>query len=252
MLPCVAQAQVPVPATSGVSTADSLNLSLEEAIARAAQTSEEVRLAQSQTDLAEAQIRATRSQALPQISGNVGYTRTLASAFDTGGGGFTLPDSLQFNPNPNASIEERIRYLEQHTPTAGLGSLGQLFGDLPFGQANAYSFSVAGSQLLYSGGRTGAALRIARHFREASQFNLREQLADVELQVRSAYYQAQFAQQLITISEAAIERAQRFLEEEQLRLRAGRASDLDVLRAEVELENLRPQLVQARNTADLS
>lgn len=98
----------------------------------------------------------------------------------------------------------------------------------------------------------GAAIRIAGFFEDAAVFNLREELADVELDVRTAYYQAKFAQELITISRAAIMRAERFLEEEQLRLRAGQASELDVLRADVELENLRPQLVEATNTAELA
>ena len=228
---------------------DSLDLSLDAAIGRAARESEEVRLAQSQIDLAEAQIRAARAQALPQLNGSAGYTRTLASAFDTGGGGFEGPI---FSPDTTASLEQRIRYLEQNAPLAGLSGLGMLFSDLPFGQENAYTFGLSGSQLLYSGGRTGAALRIARSVAEASRQNLREELAEIELQIRSAYYRALFAGELTTIARAGIERAQRFLEEEQLRRRAGRASDLDVLRAEVELENLRPQLVEAANTAQLA
>src|SRR5690606_1848019 len=51
---------------------------------------------------------------------------------------------------------------------------------------------------------------------------------------------------------AAVEQAEAFLEEERLRHRAGRASDLDVMRAEVAAENLRPSLVQARNAAELA
>src|SRR5690606_16642779 len=178
-------------------------------------------LARSQVGPAGAPVREARAAALPQINGNAGYPRTLASAFDTGGGGFTLPDSLRFDPNPDAPIEERIRYLEQRTPLAGLGALGQLFSDLPFGQENAYTFALSGSQLLYSGGRVGAALRIARNVEEAARYNLREEVAAIELDVRSAYSQALFAQELVGISEAALERARRFLEEEQLRLRAG-------------------------------
>src|SRR5690606_2292161 len=99
--------------------------------------SEEVRLAQAQVSLADAQVGSARAEALPQISGVVGYTKTLASAFDTGGGGFTLPDSLRFDPNPSLPLAERVKYLEDRVPTAALGGLGQLFEDLPFGQENA-------------------------------------------------------------------------------------------------------------------
>src|SRR5690606_26976050 len=48
-----------------------VTLSLEEAIARATEESEEVGLARSRVSLADAQVGAARSQALPQISGSM-------------------------------------------------------------------------------------------------------------------------------------------------------------------------------------
>src|SRR5690606_33101359 len=52
--------------------------------------------------------------------------------------------------------------------------------------------------------------------------------------------------------EAAVAQARGFLADEQLRETAGTASELEVLRAEVELANLEPQLIAARNNADLA
>lgn len=230
---------------------DTLALTLEEAIRRAGELSEEVRLARSQVQLADAQIREVRAGVLPQISANLGFTKTFASQFDTGGG-FTLPDSLRFEPDSTASIHERLRYLEQRTPAAGLAGLGSMFGNLPFGRENAYTATINGSQLLYSGGRVGAALNIAEQYREAANFQLSEQLADIELSVRTAYHRAQLASELVEISEAALAQAEKFLEQERLREQSGSSSELDVLRAEVATANLRPQLVQARNAAALA
>jgi outer membrane protein TolC len=238
-------AQTPVPAS------DSIALSLQEALQRAYSQSEEIRLAQNQVELADAEVRSVRAGALPQINANIGYTRTFESQF-SGGGSFELPDSLRFEPDSTASIEERLRYLEENAPIAGLGGLGLLFGNLPFGQENAYSATIGGSQLLFSGGRTGAAMQVARIFRETARLNLREQQADIELQVRTAYYRALFAQELERIAQAAVEQAERFLEQERLRERTGVASELEVLRAEVALANLRPQLVSGRNAAELA
>lgn len=231
--------------------ADSVDLSLDRAVSLAVNESEEVRLATAQVALADAQVRAVRSQALPQVNLQLGYTKTLASAFDTDEG-FTLPDSLQFRPDSTASLEERVSYLERATPLAGLSGLGALFGNLPFGQENAYSASLSGSQVLYSGGRVGAALDVARSFRSVARLGLAEERAEIELQVRRAYWQARLAQELEAISAEALAQAERFLAEEQLRLRAGRASELEVMRAEVSRDNLRPQLVQARNAAELA
>ncbi|HEX6557913.1 MAG TPA: TolC family protein, partial [Longimicrobiales bacterium] len=211
--------------------ADTLSLSLEQALERATERSEEVQLARSQLDFAHAQIHDVRSGALPQINASLGYTRTFASQFNTGG--FTLPDSLKFEPDSMAPVDQRLRYLEDKAPIAGLGGLGSLFGDLPFGRENAYAASFTGSQLLFSGGRVGAALEGARNFREAAEFQLQEQLADVELAVRTAYYRALLAGELERIAEAAVAQADDFLAQERLRERSGSASELDVMRAEV-------------------
>ena len=238
VVPRVAAAQTP---------ADTLALSLEQARARATGQSEEIRLALSQVDIAKAQIRDVRAGALPQINANLGYTRTFASQFE---GGFELPDSLQFEPDSLAPINQRVQYLEDKAVNAGLEGLGLLFGNLPFGQENAYATTISGSQLLYSGGRTGAALELARNFREAAELQLQEETADIDLAVRTAYYRALFALELESIAAAAVVQAEQFLDQERLRESTGAASELDVLRAEVALANLKPHAVQARNAAE--
>jgi outer membrane protein len=256
LVPASAFAQTPQPAPSGrddraAVSRDTVRLALTDAIARAVGQSEEVRLARSQVDLADAQVTAARSAALPQIDGNLSYTRTFDSPFNTGTG-FTLPDSLKFEPDPTLPLEERVRYLEDRAPSAGLGGLGALFGNLPFGQANSYVLSGSVSQPVYSGGRVGAGLAIAREYLDASRLGFTESLADIELEVQNAYYRALLAAELEAISRAAVAQAESFLKQERLRLEAGEASDLDAMRAEVSLENLRPQLVEAQNSAALA
>ena len=243
-----ALAQAPQPA---IATRDSVELSLEQAVQRATTQSQEVRLARSQVEFAESQVRATRSGLFPQLTGHLGYTRTFESAF-SGGGGFTLPDSLRFEPDTTASIEERVRYLERRAPSAGLAGLGALFGNLPFGQPNTYTAGVNGTQALWSGGRLGAGLRIADQFLRAARLELEEQNAEIELQVRSAYYRARLAHELATISQAAVDQANRFLAVERLKRDAGTSSELDVLRAEVSLANLQPSLIDASNAAEVA
>lgn len=240
-----------VPAAAAQAPSDSVAMTLDAALARSTGESEEVRLARSQVAYARSQVRAARSAALPQLDGTLAYTRTFASPF-SGGGAMELPDSLRFEPDPTAPLEERVRYLEDKVPAAALGTLGALFGNLPFGRPNTYIASIGGSQTLWSGGRVGAALRIANEFQAAAELQLAEQVADIELQTRTAYFNALLAQEMENIANAAVVQAQSFLREEELRRRAGTSSDLDVLRAEVALENLRPQLISARNAAELA
>ncbi|HEX6068274.1 MAG TPA: TolC family protein [Longimicrobiaceae bacterium] len=234
-----------------VAPTDTVELSLPEALNRGLDESEEIRLARSQVVLAGAQVSSARSAVLPQVNGNFGYTRTLASVF-SGAAAPAIPDSLRFDPDPSLPLEERVEYLEDRTPIAALGALGGLFSDLPFGREHAYTASLSGSQLLFSGGRAGAALNIARDFRAAAEAGLSQQEAQIQLQIRSAYYQALLAQEMATIAEAALEQAEAFYRQEQLRLRAGQASELEAMRAEVARDNLQPQVVQGRNAADLA
>ena len=232
------------------SVTDTTAVSLESAIEIAVGRSEEVRLAQSQVRLAEAQVGSARSAALPQLDARVAYTKTFASPFQ--GGGFTLPDSLRFEPDTTAPLADRVRYLERNAPLAGLGGLGSLFGDLPFGQENAYTAVLTGTQPIYAGGSVGAGLRIAREYLEATRLNLQEQTAEIELQVRAAYYRARLATELVGISQAALDQARKFLQSERLRQQAGTGSELDVLRAQVSVANLEPQLIDAANAADIA
>lgn len=231
---------------------DTLALSLDDALGRAFGKSEEVRLARSQVELAETQVTSARSAALPQISGSLNYTRTFQSPYGGSGAGFQIPDSMRFEPDSTASIADRIRYLEQNASNAGLEGLGGLFGNLPFGQEHTYIASVNASQLLYSGGRTGAAMKIAKQYGAQARLGFREQLSEIELNVRTAYYHALLAKELEEIASAAVDQAQRFLDDERLRFQSGSSAELDVLRAEVSLENLRPQLVEARNASELA
>ncbi len=251
----IAQSESPCPTGASCQPArslagDSVALTLEDALARALGQSEEVRLARASVELADAQVTSTRAQALPQLNSSLRYTRTYHSPFQTKG--FTLPDSLKFSPDSTASVLERLAYLEQNAKNAGLSGMSGLFGSLPLGRPNAYVASLNASQVLYSGGRTGAALRIAADYKRAAQSDYVEQVSEIALQVRRAYVRAALAQQLEGIAQAALDQALAFRAQQQLRLDAGSASELDLLRAEVSAENLRPQLVEARNAAEVS
>src|SRR5690606_3993823 len=86
-----------------------VDLSLQEAIARAAGRSEEVELARAAVESAETQITAARSAGLPQLNATTSYARTFVSPF-TRGLEFRLPDEDRFNPDPTAPLEERVTY----------------------------------------------------------------------------------------------------------------------------------------------
>src|SRR5690606_20027913 len=82
--------------------------------------------------------------------------------------------------------------------------------------------------------------------------SLDETRGDIALRVRETYYGALLAQESEEIVEASVALAEEHLARVRLLLETGQASELDALRAEVELANLQPQLVQARNAHELA
>jgi outer membrane protein TolC len=231
-----------------------VELSLDDAVRRAVRGSEEVRLSQADVEAAETRIAAARAARFPQLSASTAYQRTFQSSFS--GFGFGLSAEDRFSPDPSLPLEQRVRYLEQNADKAVLTTLSDLIGNAlqnaGLGSPHVYSVNLNGSQLLFSAGRVGAGIAAATHAREAARLSARESAAQVELDVRTAYYRALLAQELEAIAQAALVQAESFLNQERLRQRSGFRSDLDVLRAEVSLENLRPQLVDARNALELA
>jgi outer membrane protein len=215
---CLALAAAPA---VGQVPGDTVVLTVEEAVALALATSEEVRIARTQRELADAQITQARAGALPQISSAVMYNRTLASIFD----------DLQMVPPPAPGEEP------EENPLAGL----------PFGRPNTWNASLQVSQPIYTGGRVGTALAIARNVRAAADFQIEDAEADIALQVRSTYFQLLLADRMVGIAVEAFELADATLRQVELFWRQGIAAEFDVLRAQVDRDNLEPAIVEAEN-----
>ncbi len=184
-------------------------LTLEQCMARARELNPRVLTARSEMDRTEGIIRETRADALPQLGFQGHYTRVD-------------PDSIETIP-------------------------GEADASFPLGQEEEYEYGFGLRQLVYSGGRVGAALRAATLGRDAAQAGYDEVLANVLLEVRLAFYEI-----LLKKNELDVQRENIRLLEEQLdvarsRFKAGRIPKLDLLRAEVALANGQPTLIKARN-----
>lgn len=203
--------------------ADTLSLTLEAALERALQQSEEIHLARAQVRDAGAQVREAMAGALPQINGSLIYTRQFASIFEGLGG-----------------------------DGGGDSSLTDIFKNSPFGAPNSWNAELRASQLLWSGGKVGAGLRAARAFRQGAEAQQHETEADIAYQVKRAYLQVQYAARVLEVAESGLEEARRELRQVQLYQQAGTRAEYDLLRAQVDAANQEPLVVQARNGHDLA
>jgi HAE1 family hydrophobic/amphiphilic exporter-1 len=103
------------------------------------------------------------------------------------------------------------------------------------------------TQVLFTWGQVGAAIRAAKIGVAFSEEQLRRFRQAVTRDVATAFYDVLVARELATIARQHVEQRERHLEEARRRRAAGTATDYDVLAAEVAVANARPARIRAEN-----
>jgi outer membrane protein len=125
---------------------------------------------------------------------------------------------------------------------------GSADGPVEVGTLDNYSATAALSQLLYAGGRVGAALRAARLSRTLADAERAEIETELALKIRIGFYDLLLARDTVEVNAATLEQLEALLEQTRARFEAGTASEYDLLTARVRAANARPPLIRARNT----
>ena len=188
-------------------------------LARALQTalanSETIRDTEMELEIAKNQVREAFGQILPDLSANVSYQRNLLVQQ------FFLP-AVFFNPNAAPGELAPVRVGSDNTWTLGLNASQPLFEYTAF-----------------------IGLGAAGQYRELQEERVRGSAQSVVTAVRVAYFTALLADESVRLTEESVNRIRQTLEETQAMNRAGLASEYDVLRLEVQLGNLEPNLRRA-------
>jgi outer membrane protein TolC len=191
------------------------SIDLNSAITMALDKNENYQIARKELDRADARIMEAISSALPQITGNFTYLRNWEI--------------------PSATFE--------------LGGETQTF---KIGTNHSYTADLTLTQPLYSAGRTGSALKIAKIAKKAARQILRQSSQDLKVQVFNGYYGALMAQDVFKVNEEALRLAQDNLDLVQKMFDQGMAAEFDLLRARVAVANLQPSVIKARDDANLA
>jgi outer membrane protein TolC len=117
--------------------------------------------------------------------------------------------------------------------------------------ANVYESTVTLKQTLFSF-KLGAAIRAARMARTAGDEEVRRARQDVALEAVRTYNDYLLSLERLRVGEKVVVYKERQLEMAKNRRAAGVATDLDVLRSEVDLENQRASLLALKGAADLA
>ena len=248
LLPVSAAALMALPATPA--SAQTMRLTLADAIRLATDTSESLDIARAGESRADADVARADSLRLPQVNLQGGYTRTLASEFSGALEDFG-PSCAPLAVNPGAALPDRVGELER---AAGCGAIGPgfNFGDLPFGQRNAYQATLSFSQAVYTGGRITAQRRQAELSQRLASIDTASTEATLALTVTRAFYDAALGDRLVAIAESAAGQAAAAYEQTRVAYEAGRQPEFELLRAQVSRDNQRPPVIRRRADRDVA
>jgi len=246
------------------------SLSLEDALRLAESGSEAIQIARAGVDRARGQQMQARSQYLPQLNGTAQYTRTLKSQFavfrqpaPTPPPGtppvpprdpnvtFFQPCTRYLAP-AGATQAEQVAGLNQYALCTNNAGGGLDLSRAGFGAANQYNLGLSGSINVYTGGRVQAQNAAAEATARSARIELTAQRAQLTLDVAQAYYNAVLADRLVTIADSTLTQSERAFRQTSLARQVGNTSEFEQLRAQVQRDNQRPVLIQARTNRDVT
>jgi len=120
------------------------------------------------------------------------------------------------------------------------------------GLDNEYVAQLQLTQPIWVAGKVGTALRAARSYVKQSEAGVTQTLQDVRVQLAQTFYGAILARELVTTAQTALDRATAHRDQARLMYEQGVVSEYDKLRAEVQVANLEPPLLAARNQYELA
>ena len=126
-------------------------------------------------------------------------------------------------------------------------------GDMPdfvrisFGLENTITLGASVTQPLFLGGAGIAGIKMAGAASRASERNLEKTKQDLLYNTASAFYGCLVAKEVVKVQEEALQQSQENLEMVRKKYDAGAASKFDLMRAEVNVANTKPDAISARN-----
>ncbi len=147
---------------------------------------------------------------------------------------------------PHLTASGRYTWLER-VPSASFG--GTTF---TLGEQGQYLTTLDFVQTLYRGGRTGAGIRAAKLYRTLTYEQLRGTQQTIAFSAEKAYYDVLVNAEFYAVSQHALELAEGHQSDVKKRHAQGTVSDYDLLRATIEVSNMRAEMIKARNALNLA
>ena len=115
-----------------------------------------------------------------------------------------------------------------------------------------YQTALAFSLPLFAGGRLVAGYKQANYNLQASRESVRLSEQETIFNVKSSFYGYLLAREFSAVADEALALAEKFRDNVQNLYEVGMASKFDLLRSEVQVANLKPQAIRARNSVEVA
>lgn len=203
-------------------------LTLEQSVNIALEKNPALKMAEKEVAKAKAAVWESYSTILPQLDASASLQHAWSIQQNT------MPNFLKPMLLPLANLFPQVNQMPDYV-------------QLSFGLENTFMYGATLTQPLYLGGAGLAGIQIAYSVKAAAEQNLAAQKQDLIFQTTNAFYAALLAKELVSVQEEALAQAQANLDLVRKKFDVGTASGFDKMRAEVEVSNLNPEVITARN-----
>jgi outer membrane protein len=155
------------------------------------------------------------------------------------------------NAGQGRVTQARSPYLPQIQASTGYSESHSLGGALGESSTKSYTTTLSVNQVLYDFGKTGNSLDFARFGTQSAETEVDRVVQEVILNVKQAYYALLQAGKLQEVSQQTLDQTESHLKKAEAFFRAGSKPRFDVTRAEVDVNNARLGLINARNNVRL-
>jgi outer membrane protein len=115
-----------------------------------------------------------------------------------------------------------------------------------------YQTALSFSLPLFAGGRLAAGYKQAGYNLEASRESVRLSEQETVFNVKRSFYGYLLAREFSSVADEALALAEKFQENVKNLYEVGMASKFDLLRSDVQVANLKPQAIRARNSVEVA
>jgi len=237
----------PVGADLRVGPSQTLKLTVDEAVRRAAENNPELGIARLGTEVEAARVGESRGAFAPVVSTMLGHSRNVTppSNFLLGDAGVNVDDSFW-----STGIRQRLPFgggtWSASWDSARTSTNNPISSFDPSLQAG---FQLAVSQPLLKDRRVDPSryqYSIARRNEQSSELRFRESAVQTTAAVKQAYWTLKATRANVTVQQRSLELAEELTRQTNIRVTAGQLPPLDLVQAQAEVAQRKENLIRAR------